>query len=134
METLGVLDCFAEIYPGGITGLVDDNRYAPALVRAFKHAFADRARWLGDPDFTRIPVKRLISREYVCELAAKRTTTSDDFGSSNIPDDRGTSHFCIADRFGNVVALTETINGVFGSLVVAKPFGHRSRITRWTTS
>jgi gamma-glutamyltranspeptidase/glutathione hydrolase len=39
------------------------------------------------------------------------------------PDDGGTSHFCVADRFGNIVSMTETINGGFGSYVVAEPFG-----------
>lgn len=39
------------------------------------------------------------------------------------PDDRGTSHFCIIDKDGNIVSMTETINGPFGSLVMTEPFG-----------
>ncbi len=101
---------------------------AHVLVEAMKHAFADRARWFGDPDFVGVPVQRLISRAYAAELvpriSARSTLAPADYGSSPAaPDDGGTSHFCVADRFGNVVALTETINGTFGSLVVAGPYG-----------
>ncbi|MBU0639625.1 MAG: gamma-glutamyltransferase [Planctomycetes bacterium] len=109
------------------------------LVEAMKHAFADRARWFGDPGFGEIPVERLTSRAYAVELArrikAHGTRAADEYGSQSDadrprpdvagspPDDGGTSHFCVADRFGNVVALTETINGTFGSLLVAAPYG-----------
>jgi gamma-glutamyltranspeptidase/glutathione hydrolase len=101
---------------------------AHVLVEAMKHAFADRARWFGDPDFVGVPVQRLMSRAYAAELvprvSARSTRAPGDYGSSPaVPDDGGTSHFCVADRFGNVVALTETINGTFGSLVVAELYG-----------
>ena len=102
--------------------------YPHVLVEAMKHAFADRARWLGDSDFADIPLARLTSLNYAAELAqgihARRTLEPDKYGSTKTPpDDGGTSHFCVADRFGNVVGMTETINGLFGSLVVAEPFG-----------
>jgi len=97
--------------------------YPCCLVTALQHAFADRARWLGDPDFSTIPVSVLTSREYAERLAAKSATQPADFGSVQLPDDAGTSHFCVADRHGNVVAMTETINTVFGALVVAEPYG-----------
>ncbi len=98
------------------------------LVEAMKHAFADRARWLGDPDFCEIPSRQLTSRSYAIELASgiasRGTRESSDYGSAAIPpDDGGTSHFCVADKHGNIVAMTETINGSFGSLVVAEPYG-----------
>ena len=98
------------------------------LVEAMKHAFADRARWLGDPDFCELPVQRLISRKYAADLAWRiardKTLAPSKYGSAPPPpDDGGTSHFSVADRFGNIVALTETINGTFGSLVVAEPYG-----------
>jgi gamma-glutamyltranspeptidase/glutathione hydrolase len=99
------------------------------LVECLKHAFADRARWLGDPDFGDVPVDRLLSHEYIRQLSGRVGGPRDpkEYGTeawpTTLPDDRGTSHFSIVDRQGNVVALTETINGVFGSLVVAEPFG-----------
>ncbi|NUQ50897.1 MAG: gamma-glutamyltransferase, partial [Phycisphaerae bacterium] len=51
------------------------------------------------------------------------TTAPTSGPAASPPDDRGTSHLCVVDRWGNVVALTETINGTLGSLVVAEPFG-----------
>ncbi|MFQ5807198.1 MAG: gamma-glutamyltransferase [Phycisphaerae bacterium] len=98
------------------------------LVEVMKHAFADRARWLGDPGFSTIPLERLISKPYAVELAGRiapgKTLEPASYGSRRAPpDDSGTSHFCVADRDGNIVAITETINGLFGSLLVAQPFG-----------
>jgi gamma-glutamyltranspeptidase/glutathione hydrolase len=121
LETLNILSLVRERiqYPPGWRG----SGYPRNLIQALKHAFADRARWLGDPDFASLPVQRLTSRAYAEELLARNAVTPDDFGSTQLPDDRGTSHFCVADKDGNVVALTETINGVFGSLVIAEPYG-----------
>jgi gamma-glutamyltranspeptidase/glutathione hydrolase len=120
IEALNVLECRAA-HAGGVSALSRTPHYAACLVDAMRHAFADRARWLGDPDFCAVPVARLISRQYACELARRRPASPEDFGS--LPEDRGTSHFCVADAMGNIVALTETINGTFGSLVIAEPYG-----------
>lgn len=99
-----------------------------ALVEAFKHAFADRARWFGDPQFCDVPLARLLSTEYAAELAARidwsATRPPGDYGTPALAvDDSGTSHFCVADRAGNVVAMTETVNGGFGSFVLVEPLG-----------
>ncbi len=97
------------------------------LTEALKHAFADRARWLGDPDRADLPVARLTSKGYATELAARidpqRTRPPEYYGSGPPARDGGTSHFCVVDRWGNIVSITETINGLFGSLVVAEPYG-----------
>ncbi|MFN0134941.1 MAG: gamma-glutamyltransferase [Phycisphaerae bacterium] len=103
------------------------------LVESLKHSFADRARHFADPDFYAVPVGRLTSRDYAAQLAARirpdGTLTSDAYGSaadaptSQPRDDRGTSHFSIADEKGNLIAMTETINGTFGSLVMTERFG-----------
>jgi gamma-glutamyltranspeptidase/glutathione hydrolase len=123
VEALNVLSATAFDFPGGLRAIHDDY-YPPLLVCALKHAFADRARWLGDPDATALPIARLVSPDYGRKLADRHCPEkSDDYGSTALPEDRGTSHFCVADREGNIVALTETINGVFGSLVVAEPYG-----------
>ncbi len=96
-------------------------------VESLKHAFADRARWLADSDFVDVPLDLLTSREYAAQLAKRvdpqRAGASDGYGVEQLPEDRGTSHYCVVDRDGNVVALTETINATFGSLVVAHPYG-----------
>lgn len=130
-ETLNILEQFDFSGPAAF-----DPSRSHLLIEAMKHSFADRARWLGDADFADVPVARLIDKGYARRLADRIRRTiagSDDgYGSRQLgnaspaqppPDDGGTSHFCVADRFGNVVAMTETINATFGSLVVAEPFG-----------
>ncbi|MGE0481519.1 MAG: gamma-glutamyltransferase [Phycisphaerae bacterium] len=138
-EALNVLRATAANIEGGIAGAARSDRYPPMLVHALRHAFADRARWLGDSDFSRVPVDALVSAAYAQRLAAKSIDDDESFGSRDIPgeperpqpdrggrqlpDDGGTSHFCVADREGNFVALTETINGGYGSWLVVEPFG-----------
>lgn len=96
-------------------------------IEAMKHAFADRAVWLGDQDFVDVPTKRLLSKSYAAALARQidyqRVSEIKQYGSTGMPKDAGTSHFCIADRFGNVVVSTETINTSFGSLTAIEEWG-----------
>lgn len=103
----------------------DPSLAAHLTVEALKHAFADRARHLGDADFAAVPVARLTSKGYARELAGliREDTVAEARAYGSPPDDAGTSHFCVADRWGNVVACTETINTEFGSLVVAPSVG-----------
>ena len=97
------------------------------FIEVQKHAFADRAEYLGDTDFVRVPTDQLLSRDYAKRLVQKidltRTQPSDAYGRSFLPDDAGTTHFCVMDDRGNAVACTETINTTFGSLVVEPKFG-----------
>ena len=97
------------------------------LVEAMKHAFADRARWLGDTDFAPVPVRLLTSKTYAAQLAGaidpQKCQPIDTYGAAMIPDDAGTSHFCIVDRWGNCVVSTETINTSFGSLAAVEEWG-----------
>jgi len=96
-------------------------------VEAMKHAFADRAEWLGDQDFVEVPMERLLSKSFAAALARQiepdGVSEIQRYGSSGMPKDSGTSHFCIADRFGNVVVSTETINTEFGSLAAVDEWG-----------
>lgn len=96
-------------------------------IEALKHAFADRARWMGDADFARIPVDLLASKTYAEQLAlsldAHKCTDLEVYGSAGVPDDAGTSHFCVVDRWGNVVVSTESINLSFGSLAAVGEWG-----------
>lgn len=121
----------ADRLPAFRCGLDPLSLHEHYLIEAMKHAFANRARWLGDglPAST---IDALSSAEYR-ERLWKRVRESSCVGpiesyglsgvaSNLVPDDGGTSHFCIADRDGNVVALTETINGNFGSFVIAEPY------------
>lgn len=105
------------------------------VTEAAKHAFADRARWLGDPAFVDVPVARLLSPDYLRGLAATLlpdavlpherygSIPAGEEGHAEPHRDGGTSHFSVVDAQGNAVACTETINLVFGSLRAAERFG-----------
>jgi gamma-glutamyltranspeptidase/glutathione hydrolase len=105
----------------------DQALAAHYLVEAMKHAFADRARWLGDADFAPVPTDLLTSTAYAKsqagEIRADRTGTPASYGAAQLPDDAGTSHFCIVDRWGNAVVSTETVNTSFGSLAAVEKYG-----------
>jgi gamma-glutamyltranspeptidase/glutathione hydrolase len=104
-----------------------DEHYCHVLTEAMKHAFADRAEFLGDADFVDVPWKRLTSRAYAAKLAARiqldRTQAPEAYGRYLPTDDDGTTHFCVIDAAGNAVACTETINTSFGSWLVEPTFG-----------
>lgn len=137
IETLNILSAY-EGRPAEETGLSspahrieslghNSPAYIHVLAEAMKHAFADRAEFLGDADFADVPVQTLISRKYASRLAARidpqHTQPLKSYGRGLTADDGGTSHFSIIDANGNAVACTETINLVFGSLVVEPEYG-----------
>jgi len=101
--------------------------YVHLTTEAMKHAFADRSRWLADPSFAKVPVAALLSGPYLDDRAAaidmQHAGESDRYGTQTIPEDHGTSHFCVLDAGGMAVACTETINLEFGSLVCVPGFG-----------
>ena len=101
--------------------------YVHLVVEALKHAFADRARWLGDPAQVDVPVRELLSDSYLDARAAQidPRRARDDLETYGTlpPDDAGTSHFCVIDARGNAVACTETINLEFGSLLAVEKYG-----------
>ncbi len=101
--------------------------YLHRVAEASQHAFADRATYLGDADFVKVPTDRLISPEYAARLAEKfdprLTHPAEHYGRAVLPDDSGTSHLSVMDAAGNAVACTETINLTFGSFVVEPRFG-----------
>lgn len=109
-----------------VAGLLDaDTQHR--LTEAFKHAFADRAEFLGDTDFADVPVSKLISREHARELAARidltHTKPTKTYGRFAPVNDAGTTHFSVIDANGNAVACTETINTEYGSWIVDPKFG-----------
>lgn len=103
----------------------DSPLAAHVIIEAMKLAFADRAHWLGDPDFVDVPLG-LVDRGYAAALFGKidpaRATPVPAHGEP--PDwqsrhfEKHTTHFAAADAFGNWVACTATINTGFGSKVV----------------
>ena len=106
----------------------DSPAFAQYLVESMKHAFADRAEHMADAAFVEVPVEPLLDTEYLDTLAQSiridRTLDRYAYGSvTPPPDDDGTSHLCVVDKDGMTVAVTETINTSFGSLVLVEPFG-----------
>lgn len=102
------------------------------IAEAMKLAFADRAHWLGDPDFSQIP-RGLLDPQYARELAGKidRGRASDVAGHGQPPradsdffgPPRHTTHVAAADAEGNWVAITATVNTTFGSKVIVPGTG-----------
>jgi len=90
------------------------------VVEAMRRAYRDRAIYLGDPDFTDVPVEMLTSQYYADGLRASirpdRATPSSMLpGNDQIPEGTDTTHFSIIDADGNMVAATLTVNLGFGS-------------------
>lgn len=96
--------------------------YVHLLAEVMKWAFRDRAVYLGDPDFVKIPIERLISKEYailfrerVKEDTVLVLEESRDPISELFEGEGNTSHLSVVDRWGNAVSITQTVNLNFGS-------------------
>lgn len=88
-----------------------------------RRAYADRAQYLGDPDFVKVPVKELVSQSYLKQRMANynpdRATPSDSMGAGVIPpESEETTHLSVVDDSGNTAAVTYTLNNLYGSQVV----------------
>ncbi|MDA9757870.1 gamma-glutamyltransferase [Pseudomonadota bacterium] len=104
-------------------------QYVSLLSETMKYAYADRSEYLGDPDFFEVPISKITAKQY----AKKISTSIRELGvlpSSKInpgmyinPESDETTHFSIADKFGNVISNTYTINSAFGSGVTIKGTG-----------
>lgn len=107
-----------------VKALPEADRYH-LLAEAMKLAFADRAHWLGDPDFVSVP-RGLVNASYAKELAQtisleKTTTVAGPGTPPNAEFDlfgKHTTHIATADSDGNWVAITTTVNTSFGSKVI----------------
>lgn len=102
--------------------------YLHLLIESMKRAYADRSRYLGDPDFVDVPVAKLTDKRYAERLRrtiGARATPSVDIapGSAMPGESSDTTHFTVADRHGNVVSNTYTLNFSFGSHVAVPGTG-----------
>ena len=93
-------------------------------IEAMRHAYVDRNSYLGDPDFVTNPLERLLDKGYAAKVRdaidpAKAGVSKDI--RPGVPPHEGTNttHYSIADRFGNAVAVTYTLNEWFGAKVTA---------------
>ncbi len=93
------------------------------MIEVERRAYADRAEYMGDQDFVKVPVKRLSSEGYLKErmndFVPGKATPSDVVkpGRAN-PESDETTHLSVADQYGNVVSVTTTLNGGYGSKTV----------------
>ena len=99
------------------------------MAEAMRRYYADRAEFLGDPDFHKFPVSKLLDKKYIDQRRASidvaRATNSDDIrhGDINLKESTETTHYSIVDSEGNAVAVTYTLNGGYGSGVTVPGLG-----------
>ncbi|MBB3258551.1 gamma-glutamyltranspeptidase/glutathione hydrolase [Paraburkholderia bannensis] len=109
---------------------LNSPQYIHLIAEIEKRVFADRAQYLGDPDFYKVPVAQLTDDAYIAKRAAEvdpdkpSDTKSVQAGlGTSMPEKAETTHFSVVDKWGNAVSNTYTINGYFGSGVVVPGAG-----------
>nr|WP_288359032.1 gamma-glutamyltransferase [uncultured Pseudomonas sp.] len=104
---------------------LNSARYIHLLAEIEKRVFADRADYLGDPDFSKVPVAKLIDADYLKRRAAEVNPTAISPTEKVRPglEPHQTTHFSIVDTDGNAVSNTYTLNWDFGSGVVVEGAG-----------
>jgi len=98
------------------------------MAEAMKHGFADRARYMGDPERIDVPVGQMLASERIADIRADfnpdQTHPASHYGTPiDIGKDAGTQHISALDKDGLAVSLTTTINTSFGSRVVGESSG-----------
>ncbi len=104
--------------------------YIHRLAESLRRSFADRNYWLGDPGFSNVPVAELTDPGYlndrISDFDPNRATSSGEVSHGEVrpaAESDQTTHFNVADRDGNVVAVNTTLNGSFGSYVTVSGAG-----------
>ena len=95
------------------------------IAEVLKIAFADRAAASGDPDYVKVPVQRLTSKDYAAERRRAIDLNHAQAWGAGVEQLEGahTTHMTAADAFGNVVATTQTINNLFGAKILIPGLG-----------
>ena len=117
-----------QILQGWDLQALDQAQRTHLVVESMRRAFRDRTFHLGDPDFVRVPQRLLTSPDYAAGLRATihpgRATPSEMLSGEETPlEDEDTTHFSIIDAQGNRVAVTQTVNLLYGSGLVAPGTG-----------
>ena len=102
---------------------------AHLIIEAERRIYADRAYYLGDPDFVNIPVNELMSDQYLVERMSDfnplKASSSDDISYGAIPaaESEETTHFSVVDKDRNAIAFTTTLNSGYGNCIVVEGAG-----------
>lgn len=103
--------------------------YIHHFSEALRFVFADRGRYLGDPEFVSIPVGKLLSKDYASSIASRirpdQTLDSYPYGEfeEEVNKKVNTTHLCVIDEEGNIVSLTQSINFFFGTGIIPENTG-----------
>lgn len=123
LETLNILEGFpmSDMQQGSAPSL-------HLLIEAMKRAYADRARYLGDPAFVNAPIAALISKDYAAKqrgtIDPRRATPWSDALTPKPPrEGQNTTHYSVVDRAGNAVSNTYTLNFSYGMGLVPEGTG-----------
>lgn len=104
----------------------NSSQYMHLLSEIGKRVFADRAEYLGDPDFYQVPVSDLLNSGYLTKrvsgISANKISSTEKM-QPGLNESRDTTHFSIVDKWGNAISNTTTINYTFGSGVVVEGAG-----------
>ena len=107
----------------------NSTKYVQLLTEAERRVYADRAHFLGDPDFTMIPIDSLKSAFYntqrMSDFSWEKATPSSEVahGDIRVVESEQTTHYSIVDSYGNAVSVTNTLNGAYGSKVFVEGAG-----------
>jgi gamma-glutamyltranspeptidase/glutathione hydrolase len=104
----------------------NSTQYIHLLSEIGKRVFADRAEYLGDPDFVNVPVSQLINDQYLQKRSQginEKVISSTEQIKPGLKESEETTHFSIVDKWGNAVSNTTTINLSFGSGMVVSQAG-----------
>ncbi len=120
----------------------DDPRSWHAIAEAMQLAYADREKWLGDPNFVKVPTAGLLDKKYVASrsalIALDKKLPAYEAGTPPGAEPRtaaisgevsGTTHFVAVDGAGNVASMTSTVEGPFGSQLVANGYFLNNELT-----
>lgn len=106
------------------------TRNLALIAKAMQFAYLDRARYMADTDFVKVPFQTLASKDYAKSLKTTTAWKKDHVPAGDLenavpvlPESSETTHFSIMDNLGNAVVSTQTINGWFGSGMVAGKTG-----------
>lgn len=140
---VGVLQALGMLEGYDLAGMGRGPESAHLFAAAMKRVFADRARYLADPDFVDVPVDGLLDRSYLKERAADidpaklgpKSTAGEPAGAPPLatppkqPPEKGTSQIVVRDQWGDAISMTTTIETGFGSRVMAGGFLLNNELT-----